>query len=112
MEASLSVAFLLYKDSAQRSAERRDVVQRMTVERAAIVTGAGRGIGAAVAAELAGRGYRLAVLSPSGAPAAVRAHGAVGIAGSVTNPADLARVVDAALQRFGRVDAVVNSTGH
>ncbi|HEV2283231.1 MAG TPA: SDR family oxidoreductase [bacterium] len=84
----------------------------MTVERAAIVTGAGRGIGAAVAAELADRGYRLAVLSPSGAPAAVRAHGAVGVAGSVTNPADLARVVDAALQRFGRVDAVVNSTGH
>jgi NAD(P)-dependent dehydrogenase (short-subunit alcohol dehydrogenase family) len=84
----------------------------MTVERVAIVTAAGRGIGAAVAAELAGRGYRLAVLSPSGAPAAVRAHGAVGIAGSVTRPADLARVVDAALQRFGRVDAVVNSTGH
>ena len=84
----------------------------MTVERAAIVTGAGRGIGAAVAAELADRGYRLAVLSPSGAPAAVRAHGALGVAGSVTNPADLARVVDAALQRFGRVDAVVNSTGH
>ncbi|MHB8733337.1 MAG: SDR family oxidoreductase [bacterium] len=84
----------------------------MTVERAAIVTGAGRGIGAAVAAELADRGYRLTVLSPSGAPAAVRAHGAVGIAGSVTNPADLARVVDAALERFGRIDAVVNSTGH
>ena len=84
----------------------------MTVERVAIVTAAGRGIGAAVAAELAGRGYRLAVLSPSGAPAAVRAHGAVGIAGSVTRPADLAQVVDAALQRFGRVDAVVNSTGH
>src|SRR5579864_3342428 len=84
----------------------------MTVERAAIVTAAGRGIGAAVAAELAGRGYRLAVLSPSGAPAAVRTHGALGVAGSVTHPADLARVVDAALQRFGRVDAVVNSTGH
>jgi len=84
----------------------------MTVERVAIVTGAGRGIGAAVADELAGRGYRLAVLSPSGAPGAVRAHGAVGIAGSVTNPADLAAVVDAALGRFGRIDAVVNSTGH
>lgn len=84
----------------------------MTAERVAIVTGAGRGIGAAVAAELAGRGYRLAVLSPSGAPAAVRNLGALGIAGSVTNPADLARVVDAALERFGRIDAVVNSTGH
>ena len=84
----------------------------MAVERVAIVTGAGRGIGAAVAAELAERGYRLAVLSPSGAGAAVRAYDAVGIAGSVTNPADLAAVVDAALRRFGRIDAVVNSTGH
>jgi NAD(P)-dependent dehydrogenase (short-subunit alcohol dehydrogenase family) len=84
----------------------------MTADRVAIVTGAGRGIGAAVAAELAGRGYRLALLSPSGAPAAVRAHDAAGVAGSVTNPADLAAVVDAALRRFGRIDAVVNSTGH
>lgn len=84
----------------------------MTGERVAIVTGAGRGIGAAVAAELAGRGYRLAVLSPSGAPAAVREFDAVGIAGSVTNPSDLTRLVDAALQRFGRIDAVANSTGH
>jgi len=84
----------------------------MSIERAAIVTGAGRGIGAAVAGELAARGYRLAVLSPSGAGAIVRAHDAVGIAGSVANPADLAAVVEAALQRFGRIDAVVNSTGH
>jgi NAD(P)-dependent dehydrogenase (short-subunit alcohol dehydrogenase family) len=84
----------------------------MAAERVAIVTGAGRGIGAAVAGELAGRGYRLAVLSPSGASGAVRAYDAVGIAGSVANPADLAAVVDAALERFGRIDAVVNSTGH
>ena len=84
----------------------------MALERVAIVTGAGRGIGAAVAAELARRGYRLAVLSPSGAGAAVRAHDAVAVAGSVTNPADLTAVVDAALERFGRIDAVVNSTGH
>lgn len=97
---------------ADRSAGRGAVVERMTVERVAIVTGAGRGIGAAVAGELAGRGYRLAVLSPSGAGPVVRAHDALGVAGSVTDPADLAAVVDAALRRFGRIDAVVNSTGH
>jgi len=84
----------------------------VAVEPVAVITGAGRGIGAAVAGELAGRGYRLAVLAPSGAPAAVRTHGAVGVAGSVTNPADLAAVTGAALDRFGRIDAVVNSTGH
>lgn len=84
----------------------------MAAERVAVITGAGRGIGAAVAGELATRGYRLAVLSPSGAPAVVRAHDALGVAGSVTEPADLAAVVDAAVRRFGRIDAVVNSTGH
>jgi NAD(P)-dependent dehydrogenase (short-subunit alcohol dehydrogenase family) len=84
----------------------------MTPDRVAIVTGAGRGIGAAVADELARRGYRLAVLSPSGAETIVRRHDAVGVAGSVANPADLAALVDAAVRRFGRVDAVVNSTGH
>lgn len=84
----------------------------MTPERIAVVTGAGRGIGAAVAGELAARGYRLAVLSPSGAAAVVRAHDALGVAGSVTEPADLETVVDTALRRFGRIDAVVNSTGH
>ncbi|HLW46661.1 MAG TPA: SDR family oxidoreductase [bacterium] len=84
----------------------------MPADRVAIVTGAGRGIGAAVAAELARRGYRLAVLSPSGAPATVRAHDAVGVAGSVASPADLATVVDETVRRYGRIDAVVNSTGH
>ena len=84
----------------------------MAAERVAVITGAGRGIGAAVAGELATRGYRLAVLSPSGAPAVVRAPDARGVAGSVTEPADLAAVVDAAVRRFGRIDAVVNSTGH
>jgi NAD(P)-dependent dehydrogenase (short-subunit alcohol dehydrogenase family) len=84
----------------------------MTSGRVAIVTGAGRGIGAAVADELARRGYRLAVLSPSGAEAIVRRHDAVGIAGSVANPTDLAALVDAAVRRFGRIDALVNSTGH
>jgi NAD(P)-dependent dehydrogenase (short-subunit alcohol dehydrogenase family) len=84
----------------------------MAVGRVAIVTGAGRGIGAAVADELAARGYRLAVLSPSGAEATAQRHDGVAVAGSVTDPADLAALVNAAVGRFGRIDAVVNSTGH
>ena len=84
----------------------------MPEAKAAIVTGAGRGMGAAIAHELAARGYRLAVLSPSGAPKIVSAHNAVGLAGSVTNPADLERLVHLTLEAYGRIDAVVNSTGH
>ena len=78
----------------------------------AIVTGAGRGMGAAIAHELAARGYRLAVLSPSGAREIVAAHRALGVAGSVTNPADLETLVRGTLGAYGRIDAVVNSTGH
>ncbi|MGH6954902.1 MAG: SDR family oxidoreductase, partial [Alphaproteobacteria bacterium] len=37
--------------------------------------------------------------------------GGIGIDGSVTSPEDLARLVDATLARFGRIDAVVNNTG-
>lgn len=84
----------------------------MPEAKVAIVTGAGRGMGAAIAHELAARGYRLAVLSPSGAQEIVTAHRAVGLAGSVTNPADLETLVRATLEAYGRIDAVVNSTGH
>jgi len=79
----------------------------------AIVTGAGRGMGAACARELAARGYRLALLSVSGsAEELARELGAQGFMGSVTEPGDLEMLVGATLDRWGRIDAVVNNTGH
>ena len=82
-------------------------------QKAAIVTGAGRGLGLAAARELHARGYRLALLSPSGAAeVAARELGAIGRTGSVTNQSDLAALVVAAHSTFGRIDAVVNSTGN
>ncbi|MDA0260794.1 MAG: SDR family oxidoreductase [Proteobacteria bacterium] len=81
-------------------------------QKSAIVTAAGRGIGLAVARELHARGYRLALLSPSGSAAAVaRELGGIGRTGSVTNPDDLAALVADAERAFGRIDAVVNNTG-
>jgi NAD(P)-dependent dehydrogenase (short-subunit alcohol dehydrogenase family) len=38
--------------------------------------------------------------------------GAAALAGSVADPGDLARLVELALARYGRIDAVVNNTGH
>ena len=84
----------------------------MTANKVAIVTAAGRGMGAAIARELAAEGYALALLSPSGAAERLAEElGAVGLTGSVTEPADLERLVDAATERHGRIDAVVNNTG-
>ena len=81
--------------------------------RVAIVTAAGKGMGAACARELHSRGYSLALMSRSGEAAELAEElGGVGFSGSVTEEADLRALVDGALETYGRVDAVVNGTGH
>ena len=85
----------------------------MTTDRVAVVTAAGRGIGEACARALTDDGFTPVLLSKSGAAVDVAEDlGGVGFAGSVTSPADLEALVDEAVDRYGRVDAVVNNTGH
>lgn len=85
----------------------------MNDRRVAIVTAAGQGIGEAVGRRLADDGYTPVLLSKSGAAIDVAEDvGGVGFEGDVTNPDDLAALVEATVDRFGRVDAVVNNTGH
>jgi NAD(P)-dependent dehydrogenase (short-subunit alcohol dehydrogenase family) len=82
-------------------------------EKVTIVTAAGSGMGAACAKELAQRGYRVALMSPSGKVGELAGElGGFGFAGSVTESADLESLVVETLGRYGRVDGVVNSTGH
>ena len=79
----------------------------------AILTGAGKGMGGATARELSARGWKVALLSPSGnAEALAKELGGVGVTGSVTEEADLKRLVDAAMNAYGRIDGAVLSTGH
>ncbi|MBB5117992.1 3-oxoacyl-ACP reductase [Streptomyces eurocidicus] len=79
----------------------------------AIVTAAGSGIGRGMASELAKAGYRVSLLDIDGTIEGL-AHELGGIAtvGSLTDPADLARLVDTTVERYGRIDAVVNGAGH
>lgn len=85
----------------------------MTVEKVVIVTAGGSGMGAAAARKLASDGFQVAILSSSGKGEALAQElGGLGITGSNLEPADLSRLVDATLDRWGRIDAVVNSAGH
>lgn len=79
----------------------------------AIVTAAGKGMGSAIAKRLADSGYRLALMSNGGGAEVLATEiGALGMAGSVTEPRDLERLVQMTMNEFGRIDGVVNNTGH
>lgn len=82
-------------------------------KKVAIITAAGRGMGAACARELAAQGYEVALMSPSGSAVTLAEElGGWGMAGSVMEPADLQQLVEGTMTRYGRVDALVNNTGH
>lgn len=82
-------------------------------DRVAIVTASGRGIGEAIARRLAADGYRMGLMSPSGASEALAAElDGFGVTGSVTDTDDLAALVAGTMERYGRIDAVLNHTGH
>jgi 3-oxoacyl-[acyl-carrier protein] reductase len=85
----------------------------------ALITGAGRGIGRAIALKLAEYGASVVANDLDPAPAAeteaaVKAAGgnAASLAGDVTDPAFPQRLVDATLERFGTIDIIVNNAGY
>ena len=85
----------------------------MTQKKVAIVTAGGSGMGAGAARKLAADGFHVAILSSSGKGEALASElGGVGVTGSNQSSDDLKRLVDLAMQRWGRIDALVNSAGH
>ena len=83
------------------------------VEKVAVVTAGGSGMGAAAARKLAKDGFRVAVLSSSGrGEALAKDLGGIGVTGSNQSNDDLKRLVDLTTDRWSRVDVLVNSAGH
>ena len=81
--------------------------------RVAIVTGAARGIGAAITEHLTRRGWRIAGadLDEASLAAVAAETGAVPVHCDVGSEADVERLVAVARARFGRIDAVVSNAG-
>lgn len=85
----------------------------MAVEKVAIITAGGSGMGAAAARRLAADGYKVAILSSSGKGEALAEElGGIGFTGSNQSLDDLRRLVDTVVATWGRVDVLVNSAGH
>lgn len=84
-----------------------------TAHKVALVTAGGSGMGAAAARRLAAGGFHVAILSSSGKGEALAEElGGLGATGSNDSNDDLKRLVDQSVDRWGRIDVLVNSAGH
>ena len=85
----------------------------MSGEKVAVITAGGSGMGAGAARRLAADGFKVAILSSSGKGEALAAElGGIGVTGSNQSNDDLKRLVDRAVETWGRIDVLVNSAGH
>jgi 3-oxoacyl-[acyl-carrier protein] reductase len=85
-------------------------------DRTAIVTGASRGIGLAIAQALVDRGVRVCVTGRNEAPLAeaveqLGAGRAIAVAGKAHDPAHQDAVIEAVMREYGRIDYLVNNVG-
>jgi NAD(P)-dependent dehydrogenase (short-subunit alcohol dehydrogenase family) len=82
--------------------------------RAAIVTGGGTGIGAAVARRLGADGYAVVLVGRRSEPleaVASELEAAAVVTADVGEPSEVERIVATAVERFGGVDVLVNNAG-
>ena len=85
----------------------------MNREKVAIITAAGTGIGASAAKKLATDGFKISVLSSSGkGEALAKQIGGIGLTGSNQSNDDIEKIIKTTLDKWDRIDVLVNSAGH
>jgi NAD(P)-dependent dehydrogenase (short-subunit alcohol dehydrogenase family) len=81
-------------------------------DKTCLIIGGGRGMGAATAREMAARGYKLALMSPSDSCEVLAAElGGVAHRGKAENAKDTKAIFDLTMERYGRIDAVLIHVG-
>ena len=85
----------------------------MNTKKVALITAGGSGMGAGAAKRLAADGFDVGILSSSGKGEALAGQfGGIGVTGSNQSSEDLKQLVDLAVEKWGRIDVLVNSAGH
>ena len=82
-----------------------------TERKVALITGASQGIGAGLVDGFLGGGYRVVANSQTIRPDAAGPFDVLTVGGDVTDPRAAERFVGAAIDRFGRIDTLVNNAG-
>src|SRR3954468_10727767 len=80
-----------------------------TERKVAVITGASQGIGAGLVRAFLDRGYRVVANSRSIKPG--DSADVLAVAGDIADPAVAGRVIGGAVEKFGRVDTLVNNAG-
>ena len=85
----------------------------MSTSKTIVITGASQGIGAGLVNTFAGRGYNVVATSRSVSRSSEipASDEVVRVDGDIADPATARKVVETALSRFGRIDALVNNAG-
>ena len=85
----------------------------MTKKKVAVLIAAGTGIGAESAKKLSSDGFEISILSSSGkGEVLANSLNGIGFTGSNQSSEDLKKIVEATMDKWGRIDVLVNSAGH
>ena len=83
------------------------------MSKVALITAGGSGMGADSARALAEDGYKVGILSSSGkSETLAKELNGIGLTGTNKSTRDLKKLVDIVMDKWGRVDVLVNSAGH